>query len=133
MVSKIVSGHPVALQVAHTDFYPMVCQRAKSKPFITIAPSCLEGSMLLVWTKDFSQKTISHTTLIFLFTFLSETLFSYPEILFMPGFFALVDNQVMLTIATNTFISTFAMEMGIHQMQSLYAMLSTTEISFAMA
>jgi len=45
--------------------------------------------------------------------------------------FSLVDILVML-IATNAFISTFVMELGIHWMQSLYAILSTTEITSAM-
>jgi len=66
----------------------------------------------------------------FMFTSLWKHYF-HPGDTIHARFFALVNILVML-IATNAFISTFVMEIGIHWMQLLYAMLSTLEITSAM-
>jgi len=52
MVSRLMSFLPCTPQVAHTNFHPDVCEKAKSKPFITRIPASSEGSMLMVWMDD---------------------------------------------------------------------------------
>jgi len=52
MVSRMVSSLPSVPQVAQTDFDVGVCNAVTHKPYISFAPVCPEGCMLMVWTKE---------------------------------------------------------------------------------
>jgi len=108
MVSKIVSGTHVHLQKAHSDFNPMVCKATVSKPLITFAPACPEGSMLLLWSNDwYTTKNQETYNKHYYFYIPFGSIVYFPGNTIHTGFFVSKENQEAIT-ATKEFIFTFA-------------------------